>query len=477
MTESLRFAKNLGFLYSTEIVSHIIGFVVSVYIARVLGGEYFGQISFSLALLSYFILFANFGLTTYSIKEVSRNVKKTVDIASTLILVQAVLSIIAYGIIIVLIFSIWQQFPLEKKYLILILGLSLFPTVFDLTWVFIAHEKMKYRALAYFMRYTTYALIIFLLLPRHTTTTTVGIAYLAATVIVALFSTAAYLKFFHSFHFAQSNLLSHLKVFLKAALPIGWATLMSRIYYNFDTLMLSFLQGDLMVGWYSAAYRIILVLISIGGIYGMVYLPALSRRIRSSKHAAKSLIDKSFRVLVSFALPVTAGGILLSPKIIVFVFGEQYLNASDPFRILLIAVLIIFMSVVFSYGLISFGKQKQLAIYSTIAALLNVGLNFLLIPKYGTVGAAITTVISEVTVFTGVYFTFRKEMMVPSPTLLLKPLIASACMVATIILLSNNNLVTLIFVGILVYLAALYAVGGISRGEFDLMKEIVRRKK
>jgi len=476
VTESLRFAKNLGFLYSTEIVSHIIGFVVSVYIARVLGGEYFGQISFSLALLSYFILFTNFGLVTYGIKEVSHNVKTTVDITSTLILVQAVFSIIAYGIIIVLVLIAWQQFPPEKKYLILILGLSLFPTVFDLTWVFIAHERMQYRAFVYFMRYITYALMIFLLLPRYTTIITIGIAYFTATLIVALLSTAAYLKLFRSFLFAQSDLVSHLKVFLKGALPIGWATLMSRIYYNFDTLMLSFMQGDLIVGWYNAAYRIILVLTSIGGIYGMVYLPALSKRIRTSKQAAKSLIERSFRILVSFILPITAGGILLSPKIIVFVFGEQYRNASEPFRVLLIAVFIIFISVVFSYGLIGLGKQKQLAIYSTIAALLNVGLNFLFIPMYGTVGAAITTVISEVTVFIGVFFTFRKEMMIPSLSLFLKPLIASASMVTAIILLNNSNLVILIVIGILVYLGVIYTIGGISKSELILIKEMVRRK-
>jgi len=108
--------------------------------------------------------------------------------------------------------------------------------------------------------------------------------------------------------------------------------------------------------------------------------------------------------------------------------------------------------------------------------LLNVGLNFLFIPMYGTVGAAITTVISEVTVFIGVFFTFRKEMMIPSLSLFLKPLIASASMVTAIILLNNSNLVILILIGILVYLGVIYTIGGISKSELILIKEMVRRK-
>jgi O-antigen/teichoic acid export membrane protein len=476
VTEPLRFAKNLGVLYSTEIVSHIIGFVVSVYIARVLGSEYFGQISFALVLISYFILFTNFGLATYGIKEVSHNIKHTVNIASMLVLIQAVLSIIAYCAIIILIISVWNQFPAEKKCLVLILATSLFPTVFDLTWVFMAHEKMEYRASAYLIRYMTYALIVFLLLPHQRTVITVGIAYLASTGTMALFSTSIYLKFFRSFHFAQTRLVTNLRAFLKAAIPIGWATLMSRIYYNFDTLMLSFMRGDEVVGWYSAGYRIILVLTNIAGIYGVVYLPALTKKISNSKETAKTLVDRSFRLLLSFVIPVTVGGILLSPKIIIFVFGVQYTSAIVPFQILLIAVLVIFASVVFSYGLIGLGKQKQLAIYSTLAAVFNIGLNFLLIPKYGAVGAAITTVISEVTVLTGVYYTFRKEMSVPSLVCFLKPLVASACMAVPIIARISSDLIILLLISVFVYVTVLYLIGGISNEELRLIKEIVGRK-
>ncbi|UCF71515.1 MAG: flippase [candidate division WOR-3 bacterium] len=476
MTESLRFAKNLGVLYSAEIVSHVIGFIVSVYIARVFGSEAFGQISFSLVLLSYFVLFTNFGLATYGIKEVSHNVKRTTSIASTLILIQAVLSIIAYSVLIILITAVWGHFPSEKKYLILILGLSMFPTVFDLTWVFMGHEKMEFRAIAYSIRYLTYALIVFLFLPIRSTIITVGIAYLSSTVIMALFSTSAYLKSFHSFRFVQSDLAANLKIFLRGALPIGWATLMSRVYYNFDTLMLSFLRSDQVVGWYSAAYRIVLVLTGIAGIYGMVYLPALTKRIRVSKSAAKALVNRSFKILLSFSVPITVGGILLSSHIIKFIFGEQYLEAIVPFQILLIAVLIIFTSVVFSYAMISLGKQKQLAIYSTLAAVFNVGLNFLVIPRYGAVGAAITTVISEATVFTGVYYVLRKEMLAPSLVFFLRPVVAAGCMAAPILLKISGDLIILLLLSILVYVTVLYIIGGISNEDLHLIKQILRRK-
>ena len=195
-----------------------------------------------------------------------------------------------------------------------------------------------------------------------------------------------------------------------------------------------------------------------------------------SGSAAKALVNRSFRILLSFSVPITVGGILLSSHIIKFIFGDQYLEAIVPFQILLIAVLIIFTSVVFSYGMISLGKQKQLAVYSTLAATLNVGLNFLLIPKYGAVGAAITTVISEATVFTGVYYALRKEMLAPPLGLFLRPVLAAGCMAAPIILKISGDLIILLLLSILIYVTVLYIIGGISNEDLRLIKQIVRRR-
>ncbi len=473
MVATHRFIKNLGYMYVLEIANHAIGFVVSIYVARQLGSEGFGTIAFATAILSYFLIITDFGVIVQGIKRISYDLNDTINVTSVVTTIRIVLSILSCCILLFLTIFLWRHFPIGKRILIVLMAISLIPNIYDLTWVFMGHERMENRAFTYFVRYLSNALIIFIALPYHKTIITVGIAYLVSTIIMALFSVVSYLSRFTHIRFEKS--ITNITTFLKDSIFVGWGQIMTRIYYNFGTIILSFVKGDTIVGWYNAGWRVFMILVNVAGIYGMTYLPAFVNRYASNT-GVETFVQKSFKLLISLTLPVTAICYMLAPKIIILLFGNEYSNAVNPFRILLCSSMIIFVSVVFSYTLLGLNRQKDLAIYSTVAAFINLLLNLLLIPKYSMNGAAFSNCVSELIVLLCVYVNFRQHTKIQLLHILVKPATAAGIMCIFLYCLSTINPILLLTSSLLLYILVLYLIGGITWSDVVFFKKLLFRK-
>lgn len=471
MRTAQRFVKNLFSLSVAHIAAQIIGFFVVILIARKLGAVAFGQLSFAKAFVSYFLLASNFGFTIYAIKEVAREKKSTCQYAGNIVALRLLLSSISFLIFWVLLFLI--DFTVDKRLILLYFGLTLFPLAFDLTWVFSAHERMEFRAVILIFKEGIYALLIFALLFRFPSAITVAKLKLLAIILASLLSIGLYLCLFGRLRLKYDR--RFLLDFLHGALPIGFSLLMIRVYYNLDTVMLSFMKGDAVVGSYNAAYRIIIALISFGGLYGSVFLPTLSSQIKESNKNTRSMIEKSLKLLVIIAIPLGIGGTILAFPIINLFFGKEYINAVVPFQILLWACVIIYISEVSTNALIAFNKQRQLMFFVIFGAVSNILLNFLVIPHFGSRGAAVTTCISEGIVFTGGYLTIKKIVPISIVPYLIKPIFSSIIMGTILYLLKGLNVFSLIIMGIMIYVLVLYLIKGISSDDIHLIKKIFVR--
>ena len=110
----------------------------------------------------------------------------------------------------------------------------------------------------------------------------------------------------------------------------------------------------------------------------------------------RAVLEKSMSASLLLGIPIVLGGLILGGELIPFLFGEQYLSSVLTFRILLLTILMGASAALIGNALISSGEQKVFAVYTTIGALTNVLLNVILIPRYGIVGAAIATILSQV---------------------------------------------------------------------------------
>jgi O-antigen/teichoic acid export membrane protein len=265
---------------------------------------------------------------------------------------------------------------------------------------------------------------------------------------------------------------------IKIALPMGMLSLFALIYIRIDTIMLSMMKGDAVVGWYNAAYNLVLAFTPIPQLFMNALFPLMSSYYVSSKDSLKIAYEKSFNYLFILGLPLAVGTTLLAERFILLFYGEQFYPSIIALQILAWDILLIFSCMCFAFILASIDKQNQMAVIAGCAAFINVILNLFLIPSFSYIGAAIATIITE-TILIFLYFILisRSFYKLPISKILIRPLIASSIMGLFIYYLININLFLLILLAVLIYFASLYFVKGFSKEDLDLLRQALRYPK
>ncbi|MFC1686682.1 flippase [Patescibacteria group bacterium] len=242
------------------------------------------------------------------------------------------------------------------------------------------------------------------------------------------------------------------------AVPMAIALVLIKIYFQVDIIFLSFMKGSHDVGIYSAAYKVLEVLITVPAMFVASVLPSLSFHV-VKKHfkRIKHLFQRSFDVLALMAFPVTVGGILLAKPIMKFVAGDQFEGSEKVLVWILIALSFIFLNTLMGNAMLAYHKQHRLIWQGVLGVVVNVGLNLILIPRYSYLGAAAATLITEglvlilMTVMVGRELKLWPRLINP-----LKILVATGVMGIVVYFLAGYNLVFPIVAGGVVYFALLY---------------------
>ena len=122
---------------------------------------------------------------------------------------------------------------------------------------------------------------------------------------------------------------------MKEALPFGLTGTFITIYLWIDSVMLSLMKGDEVVGWYTAAYRIVLVFLFIPIAFNSAVFPLMSRFYVSSKDSLKFMFEKHFKYMLMIGLPICVGITLLADRIILLIFGAEYVPSVIVLQILI----------------------------------------------------------------------------------------------------------------------------------------------
>jgi len=163
--------------------------------------------------------------------------------------------------------------------------------------------------------------------------------------------------------------------------------------------MLSYIKGNEVVGYYSAAYKLIDGLSSlIPAIIYSVMFPVMSKYINSLDNLKRVWI-KAFNISFIIGLIIAIFVIVFAKYIILIIYGLNYLPSIKALKILIWAFFIICISSITSGLLNSINKQRLVTFGAGVGAIINVILNLILIPKYSMEGAALATVITEVSMF------------------------------------------------------------------------------
>ncbi|NOY06067.1 MAG: hypothetical protein GXO82_05480 [Chlorobi bacterium] len=179
------------------------------------------------------------------------------------------------------------------------------------------------------------------------------------------------------------------------------------IYGMIDTILLGFMRTQSEVGFYTAAVKIAILVGTLPSILHQTFFPSLSAYSKTREW--RDVLGLYIIVLTLSGLAVGGAGLLAAREILVIVYGARYLGGVTAMQILFFNAVVSFLAVAFANPLIVIKKEKQYLLVVASGAIVNIILNISLIPSFGIEGAAVATVLSEVTVLITAAFILRKH--------------------------------------------------------------------
>ncbi|MBU2566175.1 flippase [Patescibacteria group bacterium] len=254
------------------------------------------------------------------------------------------------------------------------------------------------------------------------------------------------------------------KELLTKSWPIGISILFNLLYFKSDAFILSLVKDAAEVGIYSAAYRVLEILITFPFMLAGVMLPLMSHAwAKKNKKQFTQLIRQSYLSILLFAIPLVAGVFVLGTPAMILISGPDFAASGDILKILTLAIAAIYFGTISSHVVVAINAQmKMLPIYVIVAVLTIIGY-IIYIPPYGMWAAAWLTVFSEVAVALGsTWFALRSAPGSMPIVQILKIILASVVMTLVIYPLRNLWVPIPVIIGMLTFAALVIATGAIA---------------
>ncbi|MBU0672283.1 MAG: flippase [Candidatus Margulisbacteria bacterium] len=459
MNNAQKVLGNFLSLFTSEAVTKLFTFAVVIYLARVLEPAGFGELSFAMAIFMYFYMFSTLGLDILGTREIAKDKDNVFEYVCEIGLIKISLSLVSFALLTGFIFIFFPSS--QMRWLILFYGLSLFPMALLFEWVFQGIEKMHFIAFSRLISSLAYLLMIFFLVKSYGQLLYVPLLYFVANLLAATFLLLFLFSIYRKISFKID--LLNLKKTLFFALPIGVSFVLAQVYYSFDVVMLGFMRNSVEIGYYNAAFKIYLFLVLFAGIYHSAMFPRISRLYQESPEKLPDIYTRSNRILALVAVPLMFGAILLAGKGMRLLYGEIYSPGILALQILLGGIVLQYINTGYHRGLLACGKERWYFIGVLVPVSVNILLNFIFIPLFGLYGAAVATLLGEVSALIVSYIAFNRIVTAPFLPQLVRPLIASLVMALCLIagLRLGLGLAWLVLLGGSVYLIALAFVKGI----------------
>ena len=403
MKKSVR--KNYLYNLLFQIVTILLPLVTAPYLARILGVSGIGISSYTLSIVSYFILFGSVGVASYGQREIAmnrENFKKRSIIFWELFLYKfftTIVSVIAYSF---LLFS-------NNEYNVIygILLLNIIASSLDISWFFQGLEEYKMISIRNILVKICFTISIFIFVK---TSEDLNLYILLNSLSLMISSLTLWIKlpkFVIKISKKELNIFRHTKDTLIYFLP----QIATQIYTMLDKTMLGLITGsEIENGYYEQAHKIVNIALTIITSLNTVLSPRMSFLYKLNRKAEiKIRLKKSFQFISFLAFPMVLGLIAITPGFVSWFFGTGYekVNVLLPiFSPIILAIAI--SNCIGGQCLTPCGKRGKSAIALWVGALSNVIINLLLIPKLGSIGAVISSLVAE-TIIAILYFYLARE--------------------------------------------------------------------
>ena len=417
----------------------------------------YGIVGVAMAMLLYFTRLADAGLDLVGMREIAANRAGAAPVVQSVLGFRILLSL---GLAAILAAAALIWLPRPDGVVVAVFAVTLIPVGVSTRFVHLGFENGGFSAMG---RVAAEALILILLLVlvhRPDDVLRVPLAQLlgygAGAVLLAWWM--------REYGIAPRPRLDWevLRPLLRRSMHVVAAALLGLIAYNSDLIILRYTHGAEVAGYYAAAYMPLSLAINVGIAYRVSLLPALAR-LAPTPDRQHGLYQTSIAHVFALVTPAAVAGTLLASAAIAFVFGAEYAPAGPVLQLLIWAIPLAQLREPPTAALVAARREDRLLHQNAAGTVLNLALNFTLIPRYGMFGAAIATIATEaVRLALAFWFARGVGFRFASADRFWRVLLASIVMAAVLFVLRDAHFVIGAIGGVLSYLIALTLLGGIT---------------
>ena len=462
--------KNTLWLSSAQLINSVITYLLVVFIARNLGDVSFGEYSFLFSFTVLTFIFSDLGLNILLMKEVSRDNSRLNHYFNSIFTLKIILSLLSF--IFTLIISFFFYSLTLNLLLTMIISFLMIITDF-FYYTFNTLNRTNISSFSIIIERIAAISLIFYGLYIRSDLTLVLIMLIISYSIKLLFLSynlrgLVKIKFLINYY--------EWKIMIKESVPFFLTSVFLFIYFKIDTVILHFMTTDQYVGWYTAAYKFLDALILIPQLLIIAIFPSMSKLYIEDKTVLKDLFNRTLRYLIILGTPISIGLFILSKRLIMFIFGNEFIKSTPILQVLVFTIPFLFINYLIGNLLMSIDKQKYFTITTGLCALINIILNLILIPYYSYLGAAIATVITEI-INLGMLFYYSKKFILTVNILsksTLKSMISGIIMGIIIYNIQFLHIIFIVSIGIITYFTSLFILG-IEKEDKELIKLVIKK--
>lgn len=381
------------------------------YACRVIEPEGIGQVNFFSSIIGYISLFTCLGIPMYAVREIARDRNDVVKMNRTaieILLLHALLSLAGYLIVAVLCLTV-PQIKVDIP-LFLILSLTIFFTAIGCEWFYQGIEDFKYITIRGLIVKVVSVALLFLFVKTKD-----DLIYYGAYTVVGIlggniFNFFRLRKYIHKENliFSKLNISRH----IKPVLQVFSFNVVTSVYLQLNPVLLGFFKGALAVGYFTAATKIMSVVMKLSSCLGVVMMPRTSNLIAEHKEdELNKLIQKSYDFTIAISLPLTCGLLVAAPYIIKVLCGQEFIPATFASQVIAPIILMVGISNVMGIQVLyPKGKIKTVIHCCLIGAIVDLLLNVILIPFFSYDGTAIAYLGAEVATTVSMYIIAKKDL-------------------------------------------------------------------
>ena len=411
---------NAGAQFFGKVLTVVASFVI-VKLVTSIGADFYGKYITTYEFLAFFGVLADAGLFAIAVRDISKNnlrikdkelvVKNPTEFVLGNILSLRLILVVSVVVLAGLIAQLVPNYSSEVRTGIWITALSMGLTIIAGTLSSILQARMKIQKFSFAMVLGKLLLagLIFYIVKNAELFGGAGNRLLFPLLWAGVVSNILFcgtVIFFVSREI-RIHLLWHweyIKNTLKVSLPYGMALILQTLYLRLDILLISIMLGEVAVGIYGVAARVLESTLVLGVFFGQAVLPKISAE-ESDHRKVADILSWGAEKLFLISLPLIIGVMAFAPDIVALLSSGEFLSTTTEWksdmmmRILIPTVFFAFLNQLFTFTLVAKNRQNFLLIVNGTALGLNAILNFYLLPRYGITAAAFATVFCEVIAF------------------------------------------------------------------------------